>query len=187
MLVVPINVHLSILVVYRVVNMFVSSSGPILLECLMAWPDLLEYTSLVLVEVSCGLIRLTFVLFLLGVTSTTTAPESVWGVENEGDDEGDDDSDELKGVIEQGKASVENDYVATSRSKTMAMVEMEVEELSKLKVKEPSCLSIEKAALNPISRVNGQLSVPITFSNSQKLPKLSNHIIVRSLRIAFDY
>ena len=48
-------------------------------------------------------------MFLLGVTSTTTAPESVWGVENEGDDEGDDESDEAKGVIEQGKVVVEND------------------------------------------------------------------------------
>ena len=99
------------------------------------------------------------------------------GVENEGDDEGDDESDEAKGVVEQGKVAVENDCVATSRAKTMAMVEMEVEELSKLKVKDTSCLSIEKAAINPISRVNGQLSVPITFSNSQKLPKLSPVII----------
>ena len=108
-------------------------------------------------------------------------------MEDEGDDEGDDESDDERGLDDKGDESLNNDLAVISRAKTVAMVEMEVEELSKLKVKEPSCLSIEKAALNPISRVNGQLSVPITFSNSQKLPKLSNHIIVRSLRIAFDY
>ena len=98
-------------------------------------------------------------------------------MEDEGDDEGDDESDEEKGFDGQGEEGIKNDTVAISRAKTVAMVEMEVEEFRKIDIKDTSWSLTDKQVINPLPRAEGQLSVPISFSNSQKLLKLSPVII----------
>ena len=108
-----------------------------------------------------------------------------WGEEEEGDDEGDDESDDEKyfndelGPVE----SVKNDYVSicgTVSNKPMAMVEMEKEEGPNLRNHTPpnTAWAVYEDSLSfHSSLAEGQLTVPISSTNSQKLPKSSPGVI----------
>ena len=99
-------------------------------------------------------------------------------MEAEGDDEGDDESDEEKGSNGQGEDTIKNEFDTLCRAKTVAMVEMEVEGLQKNDNKDnANCLLTDKPLTIPLPRAEGQLSVPISFPNSQKSLKLSPIII----------
>ena len=99
-------------------------------------------------------------------------------MEAEGDDEGDDESDEEKALDIDGEEAVKNEHDTIFRAKTVAMVEMEVEGLQQNDTRDIANYSlIEKQLTIPLPRAEGQLSVPISFPNSQKSLKLSPIII----------
>ena len=99
-------------------------------------------------------------------------------MEVEGDDEGDDESDEEKAPDVEREDVIKNEHDTISRAKTVAMVEMEVEGLQHNDTKEIANYSlIDKQLTIPLPRAEGQLSVPISFPNSQKSLKLSPIII----------
>ena len=97
-----------------------------------------------------------------------------WGVEAEGDDEGDDESDEEKGLEGQVEEIVKNDFDAISRAEAVAMVEMEVEVFQKNDTNDNAKWPlINSHIVASLPCTEGQLSVPISLPNSQKVLKLS--------------